>query len=612
LVAVSIAGPVGDSSVAIEEKRTPTRLKTGKFPPAPMPRFQPTAPATDQRLLRDTGLALVLAVAVGLWVPFARAEWLITNEGAAYAFRTIEWATERRAGELYPRWCPDFYGGYGSPLFIFDPPVIYALAGFLTTLSLDPFSALKAVTLLFSVVAGLGTYGLVFGETRRRDAALVGAIAYLAAPYRIANLYQRGDLGEFGCIAFLPAVLALYRAAAAEARPSRARWLAAAAAVVHALMIMTHAILGLWGTVLIGLVLIATGIQLLRRGLWRRVLLLLGAAICSQGLAAVYTIPAIVYRTVTHTAGMVVGYYHAPDNWIPLKVLFDPGPGENHLKVGALLVAAGIAAGLGMIVNFRMGRRALGWTFLTVLLMAATHQRASWFWEPGGLIPLTQFVQFPWRLVGPAVLTASVMLGIAMAALFERTAESTRTTVAYVGAAALLMAIAWPSVSPELRSLAGIASSSDAIRAEIQSATDADEYLPLPVAAPPRAPRRDLLARAEGATAAVNSEGSHHALVVRAERGGAVLHLALHGFPSWVVETVSGPAKATLDIDQAGMLQIHLPAPGDYRLRLRFGVSAAFRLGTFLSALSLLLLCLFLFRRSRFWRWPSAARVAHA
>ena len=56
-------------------------------------------------MLRDPRLVLVLAVAVGLWVPFARADWLVTNEGASYVWRTIEWATELRAGELYPRWC---------------------------------------------------------------------------------------------------------------------------------------------------------------------------------------------------------------------------------------------------------------------------------------------------------------------------------------------------------------------------------------------------------------------------------------------------------------------------------------------------------------------------
>lgn len=559
-------------------------------------------------MLRDPTLVLVLAVAVGLWVPFARADWLVTNEGASYVWRTIEWATELRAGELYPRWCPDFYGGYGSPLFIFYAPVIYGLAGILTALSLDPFWALKAMTLLFSLVTGLGTYALVFGETRRRDAAFLGAVAYLAAPYRIANLYQRGDLGEFACIALLPAVLALYRAAAAVARPARARWLAASAAVIHAVTIMTHPVLGLWGTVLIGLVVAGTGVPLLRRGLWRRALLLVGALVCSQGLAAVYTIPAIAYRTATHTAEMVVGYYHAPDNWIPLKALFDSEQGG--LKIGWLLVSSAIAVVLGLLINFRMGRRALGWTFLTALLMAATHQRASWFWEPGR-IPLAPFVQFPWRLFGPAALTASVMLGIAMAAIFERATESARMAVAYAGAAALLLVVAWPSVNPEVRSTGGIASDSDALRQEIESATDADEYLPLAVAAPPVAPRHDLVARAEGATAAVNSDGSHHALVVRADRGGAVLHLALYGFPGWTVETTSGPAQARLDADESGLLRIHLPAAGSYRLQLRFGATPAFRIGTFLSVLSLLALCLYLLRGSRFWIWPSRA-VAHA
>jgi hypothetical protein len=575
-------------------------------------RSQPFAPPTEASIWRDPKFVLVLAVAVGLWVPFARADWLVTNEGASYVWRTIEWATELRVGELYPRWCPDFYGGYGSPLFIFYAPVIYCLAGVLNALSMDPFSALKAIILLFSLITGIGTYALVFVETRSRDAALLGAVAYLAAPYRIANLYQRGDLGEFACIALLPAVLALYRVAATEARPTRARWLAAAAAVMNALMIMTHAILGLWGTVLAGLVVAGTGIGLMRSGLWRRALLLVGAMVCAQGLSAVYIIPAIAYRTATHTAGMVIGYYHAPDNWIPLKVLFDPGQGENHLKNGSLFVASVVAVLLGLFINFRIGRRALGWTFLTFLLMLSTHQRASWFWEPGR-IPLTNFVQFPWRMVGPATLTASVMLGIGMAAIFARATESTRTVVAYAGAAALLMVIAWPSVSPELRTTEGIASNSEALRQEIQSATDANEYLPLAVAAPPSVPRRALIARTDGVLVqGVQSNGSHHQLVLRAERAGAVVNLALYGFPGWNVETVSGPAKAALDADAGGLLRIHLPAVGEYRLEVRFGSTRAFHAGTFLSVLSALLVCLFLLRGSRLRSWPLPTRVAHA
>src|SRR3954469_16119902 len=187
-------------------------------------------------MFRDSRVMLVVAVAVGLWVPMARMEWFLGDEKESYIWRTVEWATELKAGVLYPRWCPDFYGGYGSPLFVFYGPVIYGAAGLLTATFFSAFWALKLVMLCCSLIAGLATYALVFGETRQRDAALVGAIAYLASPYRIGDLYSRGDLGEFACLAVLPLVIAVYRAAGREALPRRARHLTIVASVLHALL----------------------------------------------------------------------------------------------------------------------------------------------------------------------------------------------------------------------------------------------------------------------------------------------------------------------------------------------------------------------------------------
>jgi hypothetical protein len=547
-------------------------------------------------------------VSVALWSPLGHLDWLAPREGLSYVWRTVEWATELRVGELYPRWCPDFYGGYGSPLFLFYAPVVYGMAGVLTATFFDPFVALKLVALCFSLITGVGTYALVLGETRQRDAALLGAVAYLAAPYRLANLYTRGDIGEFACIALLPAVIALYRATAAEARPRRARWLAAGAAVGQALMIMTHAILGLWGTLLIGIVVAASAVQLIRRGVGRRVWLLVGTLICAQGLAAVYVVPAMVYKSVTHTAGMVVGYYRASDNWILLRTLF----ADDWYQIGPLLVTSFSAVMIGLAVNPRAGRRALGWSALTAVLVLATLESASWFWKAGRL-PLVEFIQFPWRLLGPAALTASVALGVATAAAFEYVPEAIRGGISVAGAAALLLLFAWPHATTGEASTAAIASDPDAIRRGLYSATDADEYLPRAVASPPPAPRRELVAAAEGAVVdMVHSDGSHHALVVRALRADAVLRLALYGFPGWKVETIAGPGKATLDADERGLLRVHLPSPGVYRLRLRFGAAPAFWVGTSLSVISLLALCLFLLPGSGLWRWRWPAILADA
>ena len=72
-----------------------------------------------------------------------------------------------------------------------------------------PFTAFKVVGVLASVCAGFGAYALVWIETRSLPAALLGALLYLASPYRIACLFERGDISEFLCLGLLPVALAL-------------------------------------------------------------------------------------------------------------------------------------------------------------------------------------------------------------------------------------------------------------------------------------------------------------------------------------------------------------------------------------------------------------------
>ena len=123
------------------------------------------------------------------------------------------------------------------------------------------------------------------------------------------NLYVRGDIGEFFCIALLPISIALYRAAAREARPGRARLLAVAAAATHGLMIMTHAVLGLWGSLVVGLIVLGSVFSLWANGVWRRAVPLVLALACAPGLAGVYVVPAMAYRSLTHTERLVSGFY---------------------------------------------------------------------------------------------------------------------------------------------------------------------------------------------------------------------------------------------------------------------------------------------------------------
>jgi hypothetical protein len=560
----------------------------------------------------DPRILLVVAVAVGLWMPLSAVDWFWGHEKASYIYRTVEWATEMRRGLLYPRWSPDLYGGYGSPLFMFYAPVPYGSAGVLTALFLDPATALKVVALAMSVISGLGMYALVFGETRQRDAALLGALAYLATPYRIADLFVRGDIGEFSVLALLPIAVALYRAIAFEARPRRARWLAAGAAVSHALVIMTHPILGFWSTVMLGLIVVATATGLVCRGMWRRALFSMGALACAPGLAAVYVLPAMVYRSAAHTDIMATGWSNPQHQWILWENLFTkdvPFYSPNFFRVGSLIVVALVAVLVGLALNLRKGRRAVGWMALSLALVALTLPQGSWFWMPG-LIPTAQFVQFPWRMLGPAILTASVALGIGFAAASERWGTQLRNGIAIAAGAAMLFGWAWPFVTLIPMNTQGVPNTSDALRQGVYAAMDEDGYLPRTAPSAPTSPRHELVLSTEGASAAdVISDGSRHELTVRAEHGGAIALLALHAFPGWTVETVSGPGRVTMDFDARGLLRLHLPAAGSYRLRVWYASPPAERAGLLVSTSSALLLVLLLAYGPLLSWWRSRSRL---
>jgi hypothetical protein len=571
------------------------------------------ARAAARGMYRNARWVLVVAVAVGLWLPLTRLEWFHAHEESTYILRTVEWAAELRAGHLYPRWAPDLYGGYGAPLFLFYAPAIYGVTGLLTATGLDSLVSLKLVLLAGSILSGLGVYWLIFGQVRQRDAALLGALAYLAAPYRLGDLYARGDLSEFTCLAVLPVVLALYLAAAREARPFRSRWLAAGAALAHAAMIVTHTILGLWGSLVVGLVVLACVIVLAGRGMWTHALPLLLALFCAPGLAGVYIVPALAYRGITHAAAMVAGFYSPQNQWIGSNVLFDEQSvlfGRNFMKIGSLLVVAGLATAAAAVLNFRATRAALAWMALCLALVGLTLPGAIAFWAPGR-VPLSQFIQFPWRLLGPAALSACVALGCAMAAATSRLFEPAKSAIAICGGAALLLFVARPFVSADELPRANIANDPDAIRVVVESTTGADEFLPLAVPEPPSKPRSELVAQAtDAAVEFSSSDGSRHALAIVAAKPGAVVVLALYGFPGWGINTVSGPTRATLDTDPGGLLRVHLPSPGAYQIVVAYGAPPAANWGAALTGLSLVTLSVMLLRGSSW--WPTSIASRHA
>jgi len=260
-----------------------------------------------------------------------------------------------------------------------------------------------------------------------------------------------------------------------------------------------------------------------------------------------------------------------------------------------------IASVLVLIVNFRRARGLLGWLALTLFLLFLTNPISHWFWEPGRL-PLTQFIQFPWRICGPLSLASAIAIGVALA--HSRLSEPLKSGVAIAGATAFFLFTSWPFLTQNELSQKGSPRDPDSIRTGIYSATAGPDFLPVAAGEQPREPRKELVQGTKGATVQFDaSDGSKHSLGIKAEQANAEVKLGVFSFPGWTMKTISGPAQAQLT-DENGRLKVLLPVAGEYRVKVTYGATPAGKVGGLLTALSALVLFLLGMWKTSLWPLP--------
>jgi len=110
--------------------------------------------------------------------------------------RIMELDTAWAQGIYYPRLGPDFNFGYGAPLFQFYPPLASYLGLLFHWLGLGYIAAAKAVLSLSLLLAGLGAYAFGHLLLRWRPAALAAGLLYMASPYLLLVVYERGAVAE--------------------------------------------------------------------------------------------------------------------------------------------------------------------------------------------------------------------------------------------------------------------------------------------------------------------------------------------------------------------------------------------------------------------------------
>jgi hypothetical protein len=367
-------------------------------------------------------LLLMALLSVSAILPLVRTQPLCTHDGSLHYYRLVAIRDAIESGIPFTRWLPSLAFGYGYPFFNYREPVGYYLAEAVYLLGLGAPAALNTTYIICLLTAGWGAYLLARDLWGSSLAGIVVGLVYLYAPYQLIDALYRGNLPESVALALLPWILWLFLRYLRAPRP---RTFVLAALGVSVLF-LTHNISSLLFVPFLGIALLflahaerAAVVTLIRA----LVALALGAL-----AAAFYWVPALLEQDLvtlfmSHTTRNNDFHF----NFLGLAEILDPLRRSDPSLLNppltiplGLPLAALAVAGLVFVLlpasastdrpHTRRSRRLLG-IFLALsavgmVVMATPASLALW-----ERLPLIAFVQFPWRLIGRAVLPAALLAG---------------------------------------------------------------------------------------------------------------------------------------------------------------------------------------------------------
>ena len=372
----------------------------------------------------DPGFLIVLAICLlVLWPFIGRASLPQETDAELHIFRLLELSSLVRGGEFYPRWAPDFYHGYGYPIFNYYAPLTYYVGLLFDFLpGMDAVAGVKAVFVLGWLGAGFGMYGFV-RDNWGRPAGYVATAVYLYAPYvQYIDPIARGALAESFSLGVFP--LALWALDRLRRQATAVRWITAVFLI--AALILSHNLMAL----LFFSILFAWAIwQVVSRG-WRVAngRLLFSALFLGVGLSAFFWLPVALERNAVNLNTLIGAgdNYDFRTHFLSWREMLAP---TRWLDWGAtepvftfnLGVAQWVLGGLGLVLLLmgRVRHRAQAAFFAVALavLLFLMLPISTFLWEA---IPLLPFFQFPWRLMGGVAVMLAVLAGAGLDALLTR------------------------------------------------------------------------------------------------------------------------------------------------------------------------------------------------
>ncbi len=368
-----------------------------------------------------------------------------THDNALHYLRLAALRDAFRHGWLFSRWIPNLALGYGYPFFNFREPLPYVSGALLYALGVPATLVLGGFYALSFGAALWGTYLLardLFGPR----SAWIAALGYGLGPYLLLDALRRGNLPESFALALLPWLLFTFRRLILDGgrRSFVASW-----GLLSALFLSHNITSLLFAPFLGGYVVVLAWLYRERRH-WPWAFASVALAL---GVTAWFWFPAL---TEQHTVQLHLSrttrnndFHYNFLTWGEM-LLTRPAPYDPHflnppMRIYLGVVQLALAAG-GVIALVRHGnreQRALATLFAGLsggyLWMSTATSVALW-----DALPLLAFVQFPWRLVGRALLPIALLGGASLSAGWPKRGAR----LVELGVITLLVLFSWPDTYP--------------------------------------------------------------------------------------------------------------------------------------------------------------------
>jgi hypothetical protein len=358
------------------------------------------------------GSWIVLLLCTVAVVPLLRVDVPCSHDGAFHYYRV---AATRHAlvndGILFTRYLPDLAFGYGYPFFNYRAASSYYLALALHLIGLALPVALNLVYVLSIAASALAAYLFardLFGPL----AGIVAAVAYAYSPYQFLDALLRANAPESVALALMPLILWAFRRLVLT---GRRRWFLTSVGCLT-ILYLTHNISSLLFTPFLIAYLLLLWLVYRHQGHW---ITAGGALILALGLVAFFFGPALLEQDYVQLhMSRVTRNNDFHYNFLSLSEVFaPPAPVDTSLMNPPMRVHLGLAQAILGALGFVIGlirwrhdreRRA---TLVCLALAGAgmiwmSTQSSLWLWEH---VPLLPFTQFPWRLVGRAILPVALL-----------------------------------------------------------------------------------------------------------------------------------------------------------------------------------------------------------